>query len=145
MLKWLLPLTSMKLFTLSSFFNAPAAVIFLFSSSSAPLRIDWLPWHLVGSGLLNWSKTLSKLIQFTNHHFLVDVTGKRVNRGFGSGFKIQVNYFLWRCKSSNMDENILEKLDNELPRKIPTPPTPFLFPIGNNLYILCLFPTNQPN
>ena len=41
--------------------------------------------------------------------------GKTVNGGFGFGLKIQVNYvFLWRCKSYNMDENSLEKLDNEL-------------------------------
>ena len=53
----------------------------------------------------------SKLIQFTNHHDLVEVTGKRVNRGFGFGLEIQVNYFFsWRCKSYDIDENSLEKI-----------------------------------
>ena len=82
--------------------------------SLAALRIDWLPWQLVGHVPLNRSKALSKLIQFTNHHVLVEVTGNRVNRGFRFGLEIQVNYFfLWRCKNYNMDENSLKKLDNE--------------------------------
>ena len=59
----------------------------------APLRIDWLPWQLVEHVQLNWSKALSKLIQFTNHHVLVELTRKRINRGFGVGLEIQVNYF----------------------------------------------------
>ena len=45
MFKWLLPLTSVKFFTSSSFFNTSAAVIFLFSSSSATIPVsssDWL-------------------------------------------------------------------------------------------------------
>ena len=113
--------------------------------SLALLWIDWLPWQLIGYVLLNCSKTLSKLILFTNHHVLVEVTGKRVNHGFEFGLTIQVNYFLWRCKSYNMDDNSLENFDNELPRKIPTPPTCFLFPINNNLYIPCFFHTNQPD
>ena len=61
--------------------------------SLALLRIDWLPWQLVEHVRLNWSKALSKLIQFTNHHVLVELTRKRVNRGFGVGLEIQVNYF----------------------------------------------------
>ena len=61
--------------------------------SLAPLRIDWLPWQLVEHVRLNWSKALSKLIQFTNHHVLVELTRKRVNRGFGVGLEILVNYF----------------------------------------------------
>ena len=61
--------------------------------SLAPLRIDWLPCQLAGYVLLNWSKVLSKLLQFTNHHVRVEVTGKRLNRGFGLGLEIQVNYF----------------------------------------------------
>ena len=53
---------------------------------------------------------LSKLLQFTNHHVRVEFTGKTVNRGFGLGLEIQVNYFfLWRCKSYNVDGNSLEK------------------------------------
>ena len=60
--------------------------------SLAPLRIDWLPWQLVGNVPLNWSKVLSKLLQLTNHHVCVEVTGKRVNCGFGLGLEIQVNY-----------------------------------------------------
>ena len=43
--------------------------------------------------MLNWGKALSKLIQFTNHRVFVEVTGKRVNRGFGFGLEIQVNYY----------------------------------------------------
>ena len=61
--------------------------------SLAPLWIDWLPWQLVGHVPLNWSKVLSKLIQFINHHVRVEVTGKGVNYGFGLGLEIQVNYF----------------------------------------------------
>ena len=61
--------------------------------SLALLRIDWLPWPLVGHVPLNWSKVFSKLLQFTNHHVRPEVTGKRVNRGFGLGLEIQVNYF----------------------------------------------------
>ena len=86
--------------------------------SLAPLRIDWLSWQLVGHVPLNWSKVLSKLIQFTNHHVRVKVTGKRINGGFGLGLEIQVNYFLLRDKSYNMAENSLEKLDNELHVKV---------------------------
>ena len=52
-----------------------------------------MSWELVGHVPLNWSKALSKLIQFTNHHVLVEVTGKRVNRGVGFGLEIKVNYF----------------------------------------------------
>ena len=36
---------------------------------------------------------LSELIQFANHHLLLEVTGKRVTRDFGFGLEIQVNYF----------------------------------------------------
>ena len=57
--------------------------------SVAPLLIDWLPWQLVGHFPLNWSKVLSKLIQFTNDHVLAEVTGKRVNPDFGLGLEIQ--------------------------------------------------------
>ena len=63
--------------------------------SLVPLQIDWLPWQVVGHVPLNWSKVLSKLLQFTNHHVRVGVTGKRVNRGFGLGLEILVNYFLY--------------------------------------------------
>ena len=55
--KWSLPLTSMKFFTSSSFFNASVAVIFLFSSSSVTI-------------------SSSKFLQFTNHHIRVEKTGK---------------------------------------------------------------------
>ena len=61
--------------------------------SLASLRNDWLLWQLVGHVMLNWGKALSKLIQFTNHRVFVEVTGKRVNRGFGFGLEIQVNYY----------------------------------------------------
>ena len=56
---WLLPLTSMKLSTSSSFFNASVAVIFLSSSSSVAI-------------------SSSKFLQFTNHHIRVEVNGKKV-------------------------------------------------------------------
>ena len=59
----------------------------------APLRIDWLPLQLEGRVPLNWSKVLSKFIQFTNHHVLAEVTGKRVNPGFGLGLEIQQTIF----------------------------------------------------
>ena len=75
--------------------------------SVAPLRIDWLPLQLEGRVPLNWSKVLSKLIQFTNHHVLAEVTGKRVNPDFGLGLEIQQTIFLWRYKSYYMDENSL--------------------------------------
>ena len=61
--------------------------------SLAPLRIDWLPWQLVGHVLLNWSKMLSKLLQFTNGHVRVEVNGKRINRGFRLGLEIQKTIF----------------------------------------------------
>ena len=32
-------------------------------------------------------------IQFTNHHVLVEVTGKGVSRGFGFELEMQVIYF----------------------------------------------------
>ena len=61
----------------------------------APLQIDWLPWQLVGHVPPNWREGLSKLIHFTKHHVHPEVTGKRVNRGFGFGLEIQVNYFFY--------------------------------------------------
>ena len=36
---------------------------------------------------------VSKFFMFANHHFRVEVTGKRVNCGVGSGLEIPVNYF----------------------------------------------------
>ena len=66
----------LKFFTSSDFFNASAAVIFLFPSSSVTI---------CGSG--------SKFLQFTNHHIRVEFTGKRVNRGVGLGLEIPVSYF----------------------------------------------------
>ena len=59
--------------------------------SLAPLRINWLPWQLVGQVTLNWSKVLSKLLQFINHDVRLEVTEWRVNRGVGLGLEIQVN------------------------------------------------------
>ena len=44
--------------------------------SLAPLWIDELPRQLVRNVLLNWGKVISKFLQFTNHHFGVEVTGK---------------------------------------------------------------------
>ena len=106
MFKWSLPLTSMKFYTLSNFFNTSAAVIFLSSSSSATIS---------GSSS-NWLAALAVIR--TCSVKLVEVTGKRVNCDFGLGLGIQVNVFLWRCKSYNMYENSLEKLDNELHVKV---------------------------
>ena len=45
--------------------------------------------------MLNWSKALSELIQFTNHHVLVEVTGNKVSRGFGFELEMKVNYFFY--------------------------------------------------
>ena len=47
---------------------------------------------IVGHVKLNWSKVASKFLQFTNHHILVEVTGKTVKRGVRLGLKIPVNY-----------------------------------------------------
>ena len=78
-----------NIFHFISFFNASATVIFLLSSSSyatiSGLSLDFV--------LLNWSKVLSNLIQFTDHHVPVEVNEKRVNCGFGLGLEIKVNYF----------------------------------------------------
>ena len=71
-----------------SFYSHLHLLLFL-----APLRTDWLPWQLVGPVPLNWSKMLSKFLQFTNHHVGVDVTEKRVNHGVGLGLEIPINYF----------------------------------------------------
>ena len=49
----------------------------------------------------------TKFIQFTNNQIRVEVTGKRVNRGIELGLEIRVNYFLWRCRTSNMGEKWL--------------------------------------
>ena len=62
--KWSLPLTSMKFFNSSSFFNASVAVIFLFSFSSVTIYS-------------------SKFLQFTNHYIRVEVTGKKVKCSVG--------------------------------------------------------------
>ena len=59
----------------------------------APLWIDWLPWQLVRHIVLNWSKVLSKFLQFTNHHIGAEVTGKRVNHGVGLELEIPINCF----------------------------------------------------
>ena len=107
----------MEFFTSSSFFNASAAVIFLhLLLSLAPLWNDWLHWQLVGHVPLNWSKALSK-----NSVYKSSRSGRshwKDSRGFGFGLEMQVIYFLWTCKNYNMDENILEKLDNELHVKV---------------------------
>ena len=71
-----------------SFYSHLHLLLFL-----APLRIDWLPWQLVGPVPLNWSKVLSKFLQFINHHFDAEVTGKRANHGVGLGFEIPINCF----------------------------------------------------
>ena len=97
------------LLLLLSFYSHLHLLLFL-----ALLWINWLPWMLVGHVPQNWSKVLSKFPQFTNHHVGLEVTGKRVNYGVGLGLEISINcFFLWRCKSHNMDEKSLEKLDNE--------------------------------
>ena len=76
------------LLLLLSFYSYPHLLL-----SLAPLRIEWLSWQLVGHVPLNWSKVLSKLLKFTNHHVRVEVTGKRINCGFRLGLEIQVNIF----------------------------------------------------
>ena len=78
------------LLLLLSFYSHLHPLLFL-----APFRIDWLPRQLVGHVSLNWSKMLSKFLQFTNHHVRVDVTEKRVNHGVGLGLEIPINYFFY--------------------------------------------------
>ena len=85
--KWSPPLTSMKCFTLLSFFNACLLSFFsrlhlLLSSGSVTIFCYYL----------NGSKVSSKFL-FTNHHIWVGVTGKRVNRRVGMGLEITVKYF----------------------------------------------------
>ena len=65
---------------------------------------DCVSKMIVGYLPLNWSKVASKFLQLTNHQIRVEVTGKRVNRCVGLGLEIPANYFLWRCRSYNMDE-----------------------------------------
>ena len=76
------------LLLLLSFYSHLHLLLFL-----APLRIHWLPWQLVGHVPLNWSKVLSKFLQFTNHHVGVEVTGKKVNRDVGLGLETPINCF----------------------------------------------------
>ena len=93
--KWSPPLTSMKCFTLLSFFNAC-----LLSFFNACLLSFFSRLHLLLSSgsvsifcyYLNGSKVSSKFL-FTNHHIWVGVTGKRVNPGVGMGLEITVKYF----------------------------------------------------
>ena len=59
---------------------------------------------------LNWSEVASKFLQPANHHIRVEVTRKIVNCGVGLGLEIFVNYFLWRCKSYDIDEKYLGKV-----------------------------------
>ena len=66
--------------------------------SLASLRNDWLLWQLVGHVMLNWGKAPSKLIQFTNH--LYSIWTRNTSKLL--------------CKSYNMDEKSLKKIDNEL-------------------------------
>ena len=77
-----------NIFHFISFFNASATVIFLLSSSYTTISGSSLDFVL-----LNWSKVLSNLIQFTDHHVPVEVNEKRVDCGFGLGLEIKVNYF----------------------------------------------------
>ena len=76
------------LLLLLSFYSHLHLLLFL-----APLRIHWLPWQLVGHVPLNWSKVLSKFLQFTIHHVGVEVTGKRVNHGVGLELEISIILF----------------------------------------------------
>ena len=97
MFKWSHPLTYMK-FSLHQTYLMLLLLLSFYSHlhlqlSLAPLRIEWLPWQLVGHAPLNWSKVLSKWLMFTNHHVRGEVTKKRVNLGFGLGLEILVNYF----------------------------------------------------
>ena len=65
-----------------SFYSHLPLLLFL-----APLRIDRVSWQLVGHVPLNWSNVLSKFLHFTNYHVQVEMTGKRVNHGVGSGLE----------------------------------------------------------
>ena len=97
--KWSLPLTSMKFFTSSSFFNASVADIFLFSSSSVTISI-------------------SKFLQFTNHHIRVEKTGKKGNSSVGLGLEYLQTIFYEDARVVTWIKNSFEKLDNELHVKV---------------------------
>ena len=97
--KWSLPLTSMKFFTSSSFFNASVAVIFLFSSSSVTI-------------------SSSKFLQFTNHHIRVEKTGKKGNSSVGLGLEYLQTIFYEDARVVTWIKNSFEKLDNELHVKV---------------------------
>ena len=76
--------------------------------SLAPLFTDWMPWQLVGHVPLIWSKVLS--IKGSSRGYW-----KESQSWFCIGNRNKSKLFIsWRCKSYNMDENSLEKLDNEL-------------------------------
>ena len=111
-------MTSIKSFTSSSFFNAsPAVIFFHLLLSLAPLRFDWLPRHLVGHVALNWNKVVSKFLQLTNYYDRLELKKSQSWCWIGTRKTCKL-FFLWRCKSYNMDENILEKLDNKLHVKV---------------------------
>ena len=81
MFKWSLPLTCMNF----SLHQASLILLLLLTFyshlhlllSMAPLRINLLPRQLVEHVPLNWSKVVSKFLQFTNHHVGAEVTEKR--------------------------------------------------------------------
>ena len=108
-----------EIFLFISFFNASNAVIFLFSSSSdnnSGSSWDWLT-------PLAASRTWFAKLELNTFQINSVYKSSRSCRGdwkeSQSWFWIWTRntsklFFLWRCKSYNMDENSLEKLDNEL-------------------------------
>ena len=97
--------TSLILLLLLSFYSHLHLLL-----SLTPLGIGYLPQQLVWHVPLNWSKAVSKFLQFTNHHVRVKVTGKRVNRSVGLGLEIPVNYFYGDAWVITWVTNSLENL-----------------------------------
>ena len=62
---------------------------------------------IVGHVSLSWSKMASKFFKIENYHICVEVTRKGIIHGAEVGLEItlnDLNCFLWRCKSYNIDE-----------------------------------------
>ena len=114
--KWSLPLTSMKFFNSSSFFNASVAVIFLFSFSSVTIYS-------------------SKFLQSTNHYIRVEVTGKKVKCIVGLRLEYMQTIFYGDARVTTWVKISLEKLDNELHVKVNVS--------NKNMHEFSFFPTNH--
>ena len=123
MFKWLLSLTSIKFSTSSSSFNASAAVISLFSSSSATISGSSSDWLVVLAASRTCSAKLEKRAFQINSLYKASRSSRGDWKESQSRFWIWTRntsklFFLWRCKSCKMDQNSLENLDNELHVKV---------------------------